>query len=58
MFVVKNHIGLQGDGRSTNGAPIKEALEVSSSENVRIFYSIEEDCLSRNARGEEIYMKE
>jgi len=58
VFVVEDHTELEGDERFTNGAPIKEALEVSSSENVRIFYSIEEDCLSRNARGEEIYMKE
>jgi hypothetical protein len=46
-------MGLEGEERFTNAAPIKEACEVSLKENVRITNGMEEGGPSRSSRGEE-----
>jgi hypothetical protein len=43
---------LQGEERFINVMPIKEAWEVNSKENARIFYGMEEGGLLKNARDE------
>jgi hypothetical protein len=52
-FVVEDHMGLEGEERSTNAAPIKEVYEVSLEDNVRIANGMEEVGPSRSSRGEE-----
>ncbi len=53
VFVVKDHTRLQGEERCTNVVPIEGVYEVSSKENARIFYGMEEGGPSRSGRGEE-----